>query len=323
VTVTIDENVVVVGGGGTTDVLNVNGSLGAGLVAATAFETINFTTVGQAAAVIAPVGAVTINSSINQTGTITLAAATTAANATAGNVTFVDSTNATARTFTNSGAGLMTVTLAADTATVDTIANTGTGRVTVNQADSTGITTVTLSANAAADTLSYANGTGGTTGVGSTVAANRVVVASGWNAATDLIVLDLDGTTAGTTTGLVAAAQSIAAVPTAAQTFTTTAAGGSDLLVLAFDVGGVASVLDGVLDGTALLNNFGGQTLSVSATGNTGYLLAYDNSDAFLYSLTEGVDADALVAATDIALIGVFRGVALGTIPAANITVGT
>jgi len=85
------------------------------------------------------------------------------------------------------------------------------------------------------------------------------------------------------------------------------------VLELDFDAGGVNLVLAGVTDGTALLAALGG-TLDVTATTNAGYIVAYDNGSAYVYAVTEGVDAGVAVAAADIALIGVLNSVAVGTI---------
>ena len=50
--------------------------------------------------------------------------------------------------------------------------------------------------------------------------------------------------------------------------------------------------------------------------GNAGYLIAYDNGNAYLYAYTA---AGTTLVASDLALIGVYNGVAAGAIGAANL----
>jgi hypothetical protein len=308
----------VVGTSAATDTLTVAADLtsgGAAKLAASAFETVTVTvaqTVGNAMTIQA--SATTLN--VGVAGTYVVGAGITATNVTAGSPTITDDNTATAETFINSGTGVMTVTLVAETAaTADTIANTGTGRVTIGAAANTGVLTVNLNANSAVDTIGLNDGANT---VGLVAAANRVVISN--FGSTDLITLDIDQTTAGTAAGSNAVLQSVAAVPANNVTFGTAAA---DVLVLSFDVGGSTEVLAGVLNGAALLANFGGVTLSVSADTNKGYILAYDNGNAYIYAVTEGAaDNDAAVAAGDIALIGVINGAAVGSITAANLPLG-
>jgi hypothetical protein len=317
--VTIATNAPVVGTSAATDTLTVAADLtsgGAAKLAASAFETVTVTvaqTVGNAMTIQA--SATTLN--VGVAGTYVVGAGITATNVTAGSPTITDDNKATAETFINSGTGLMTVTLVAETAaTADTIANTGTGRVTIGAAANTGVLTVNLNANSAVDTINL-NDTAANA-LGLVAAANRVVISN--FGSTDLITLDTKQTTAGTAAGSNAVLQSVAAVPAANVTFGTAAA---DVLVLSFDVGGSTEVLAGVLNGAALLANFGGFTLSVTATTNKGYILAYDNGNAYIYAVTEGAaDNDAAVAADDIALIGVINGAAVGSITAANLPLG-
>jgi len=237
-----------------------------------------------------------------------MGAATTAATLTgSGAATFTDSTDNLAQTFTNSGTGVMTVNLAANTAN-DTIVNSSTGRVVINQAASTGVTTVTLSTNSAVDNINYANG-GALVGVGTTTAANRVVV-TGFGS-NDTITLDIDQTSPTTVAGAAAVQQAIAT--NAAVTFNTT----SDVKQLAFDMGGAVDLLSGVLDGTGVIAGMG--AITTTAT-NAGYLIAYDNGNAYLYAYTA---AGTTLVASDIALIGVFNGVAIGAIGGTNLVLGT
>jgi hypothetical protein len=104
--------------------------------------------------------------------------------------------------------------------------------------------------------------------------------------------------------------QTLTSAPTSAVTYTTATA---NVLELAFDLtgNGTANDLDSHTDGTGLLASLG-QTLSVSADTDTGYLVAYQDGKAYLYRVAESADAGAEVAAADIALVGVFNGIAVG-----------
>jgi hypothetical protein len=130
-----------------------------------------------------------------------------------------------------------------------------------------------------------------------------------------LEMADADATTAfGVTSG---AMQTITSLPAAALNFNTAAA---NVLELSFELPGNGGSNDldvAGLDGTALLGALG-QTLSVSATTNAGYIIAYQENKAYLYHLVEGVDGDPNVAAADIALVGRFDNVGLGTFDATN-----
>ena len=71
------------------------------------------------------------------------------------------------------------------------------------------------------------------------------------------------------------------------------------------------------VDGTALLASLG-QTLAITATTNTGFIVAYQAGNAYIYHAVEGGDGDANFAAVDIALVGVLNGVAVGALVADN-----
>ena len=302
VTVTADQNFLVEGGASTTaDVLNYTAT-GAGTMLATAFEIVNFTTAAQASAVVAPVGAITINTAVDQAG-LTIADATTALNVTgAADATIVDvSTASKSVTATNSGSGTMIVTLTADTAAADTVVNTGTGNVTVNHLASSGLVTLTLNANSAVDTINYSEGS---TAVGVTAATDRVTV-TGFGS-NDIIKLDDTQTTAGSNTIQVVSAAGAVTMA-------------NNVISYSFEMGGSTGVLAGVLDGTALLANAGGAI--TATTGDDGYIIAYDAGNAYLYSVIEANDTT--VDAGEIALIGVFEGIAVGGIANANLAYGT
>jgi hypothetical protein len=112
--------------------------------------------------------------------------------------------------------------------------------------------------------------------------------------------------------------QTITSAPTSAVTFITAA---NNVLELAFELrgNGEPNDLDTVagLDGTALLAALG-QTVSVSATTNAGYIIAYQENKAYVYHLVEGADGDADLAAADIALVGRFDNVGVGAFDATS-----
>jgi len=307
VTATIDENVAVVGGQGSADVLNVTGSLGAVTMASSAFETVNLTTTAQASAVTLGTGVVTVNSSLTQTGAITLVSGTTAANATAGNITYVDTnTAANTTTFTNSGSGAMTVTMTGDTNAADTVVNSGTGTITLNQKVGSGVTTLTLNANSAVDTINFSDGTTASAGV--LAAADRVVV-TGFNTAGDLIKLDVEQTTVATA----AAAAPVVSVISAAGNVTWASAT-ADVIIFNYDQAGTTEVLSADLTGAALIFNVG--TITAANSTDETYVVAYDNSKAYIYQFT--ASADTTVTAAKMALIGVINGAEVGSLGASD-----
>jgi hypothetical protein len=112
--------------------------------------------------------------------------------------------------------------------------------------------------------------------------------------------------------------QTVTSAPTSTLTFTTATA---NVLELSFDLAGNGGANDldtaAGLDGTALLAALA-QTVAVSATTNAGYIVAYQGGNAYLYQATEGADAGADLAAADLALVGVFNGVAVGAFDATN-----
>jgi hypothetical protein len=131
-----------------------------------------------------------------------------------------------------------------------------------------------------------------------------------------LEMADADATTAFSATS--GKMQTTTAVPSAAGTFNTAT---NNILELAFELPGNSGPNDldtpAALDGTALLAALG-QTLSVSASANAGYVIAYQENKAYLYHLVEGIDPDAAVAAADLALVGRFDNVAVGAFDATN-----
>jgi hypothetical protein len=107
--------------------------------------------------------------------------------------------------------------------------------------------------------------------------------------------------------------QVVSANPGGTLTFNTAA---SEVLELAYNFATVGDISTAT-NGGALLAGLGG-VLSVAATTNKGYVIAYQGGNAYLYYVVEGADGDAAVAAGDIALIGVFNGVAVGDLSTAN-----
>jgi hypothetical protein len=251
------------------------------------------------------------------------------------------------------GGGNVNITTGALALNVNTIINASgeTGTVTINAAAATtnGVALVgsltkanTLTGTALADSLSggSANDTfKGANGVdsinvsqggddiinieGIVAAANRDTV-TGFGAGTfttgsgndRLEVSDADVTFAfGAASGTF---QVITSAPTSTTTFTTATA---NVLELAFDLAGNggANDLDNAagLDGTALLAALA-QTVAVSADQNKGYIVAYQGGNAYLYYAAESADAGADLAAADLALVGVFNGVAVGAFDATN-----
>jgi hypothetical protein len=111
--------------------------------------------------------------------------------------------------------------------------------------------------------------------------------------------------------------QTITSAPSSTTTFTTVSA---NVLELAFEFpggNGGATDLDDATNGDELIAGLA-QTLAVSADTDAGYILAYQDSRAYLYRVEEGADVGADVAAADIALVGRFDAVAVGAFDASN-----
>jgi hypothetical protein len=192
--------------------------------------------------------------------------------------------------------------MANDTSTADTVTVTGTGATTVNQVTNAGVTTINLNATGTAvDTINQP----------AVLAAHRVIVNNFDAAAEDRIGLLAANTTAGTGAGASAAVVQVVSAA-GAVTFANT----NDVLLLNFDLGGATEVLAGDLTGASLLTNLGG-ALSITATTNKGYIGAFDNGNFYLYYVEEALGGgvgNTTVDAADIILVGVFNGVAVGTI---------
>ena len=303
------------------DTVNVNVALTAatGILSLAAGGTVNVgANIGNMNATAATyqfVGATTLNFTTAQTGVIIEDGANVTSTASAGGA-FTLGTGG--QTFTSSGTAVTTVTGAAgnDTITVTStgahviIGDAGDDTVTISSvAASTitggaGIDTITITANTAVDRIVV-----NTNAIGTAAAARDVV--TGFSATNDVIALAITATTVGTTVGNPPVVQAVAG--TGALVLANT----SDIVVLGFDMGGTTSVLAGTLDGAALIANLGGAlTSTAAAAGDVGYILAYDNGTAFLYSFTN--DATAAIVAADVALIGTFNGVAVSALGVAN-----
>ena len=232
---------------------------------------LDFTTVAQTGGDTLPVGNVTVNASVAVAAASTISATTTAVNTSnaTGAAIFTDSTTAIGTTFTHTGAGTATYNMAADTANIAVPVTGSTGVVTVNQVVNAGVTTITLSSTDTADVIGLA-------GTGITAALDRVVVNNFDPSGEDKIGLDVDNTTVGT------AAAAAAIVATGADLANTTG-----VTILNYDMGGTTEVLAGDLTGASLLTNLGG-ALSVTATTNKAYIIAFDNGNAYLYHFVEG-----------------------------------
>lgn len=192
----------------------------------------------------------------------------------------------------------------------DTIEATGTGAVTVNQFVSGGgnTTIIKLKAdNAVVDTINLAE-TGSGSGV---VTSDNSFNVTGFNTAQDIIKLDANATSATASGGVVAKVVNAAGAVTIDAT--------NDLVVLNFDMGGTAEVLKGDNTGANLLANLGG-ALSFSGGSGSAYLVAHDNDVAYIYHVNDATTAG--VEASEIKLIGVINGAALGSISQTDFSFG-
>lgn len=312
VTVTTDKLIAsMTAGTNTADQVNVTANLGAATLNTTGFEVINVTTTQTGLTVSNDVTKIIANAGgtfTAGTGGDAFETSGTAAftlNGAAGNDTVAHTGTATV-TYTSNG-GNDTVTLSSSGgvtytggAGIDTVTSTGTG--VVNFTGAGGLDVVTLSTGASADLIHF-DGAGN----GVTAAADRDTITN-FNVGADKLVLDVDQTTAGTGAGN-AVIQAVNAAGNV--TFSNTA----DVVALSFEMGGNTAVLDGVLDGTALLANLGAVTV---VANDKGYIVAYDAGNAYVYSYTDGGNTS--LAASEIALIGVINGISVGSLGAAQLT---
>jgi len=230
-------------------------------------------------------------------------------------VTFLSAnTTATANVTITGGAGNDTLT---GNAARDTITG-GEGADTISGA--AGNDTIILTeTTAAADTVVFA----------ATATANGIDTITGFaaGAGADIVSLVAAATTAGTTSG---------AAAFAASTNTTLTAGAvafalTDAPTNTNDVIEITAILSsfgnlsaaGVVDGAELLRALSSTNVaagSITAEANSNfYLVAYQGGNAFLYQVNN--DMTAAVVAGEIALVGVFNGVAHGAFAAGDFTI--
>lgn len=130
----------------------------------------------------------------------------------------------------------------------------------------------------------------------------------------DQLVISAGNTTATTAAAATVALQEVSS-NTGNITFNTAA---NDVLELNFNIAG--TTLAGATDGSALLAAVG--NLSVSADANKGYVVAYQGGNAYVYYVSEaanaGAEADNVLSAADVALVGVVNGAAVGSFEASN-----
>ena len=208
----------------------------------------------------------------------------------------------------------------------------------------------TLTGNAARDTITGGEGADTISGA----AGNDTIILTETTAAADTVVFALTAAANGIDTitgfaagtgadivGLVAAATSAttaggAAAAFAASTNTTLTAGAvafalTDAPTNTNDVIEITAILSsfgnlsaaGVVDGAELLRALSSTNVaagSITSEANSNfYLVAYQGGNAFLYQVTNG--ADTTVVAGEIALVGVFNGVAHGAFAAGDFTI--
>ncbi|MEC4723575.1 hypothetical protein RY831_31025 [Noviherbaspirillum sp. CPCC 100848] len=210
------------------------------------------------------------------------------------------------------GAANFTTTAAGTNATIDGSAATGKLTLTGEAGNNTiigGSADDVLTGGDGIDTIDLSKGGQDRVVIAATAAANRDVV-KGFTAGTGGDILDIN-MTLGT-----AALASVTGTGTA---FTITATNA----ITAFNFAATNNSADlgkvGVVDGTELLKgiaNAGSTITSLTVTAaDTGYLLAYSGTNAYLYYYSS---ADASLVASEIALVGVVEGVATGSLVAGN-----
>ncbi len=211
-------------------------------------------------------------------------------------------------TFSSSGTAANIVTGGTGNDTI-TFANTlGNTLNTIVFGTASGLDTITFnSTNGVADTIGLNDGAGT---VGLALATDRFTV-NGFNATHDIIRLDTVQTTAATAAAATPVVQAVSAAGALLLS-----SGTADVTVLNFDMGGSTAVLAGVTNGAALLANLGGTLTAAAGNADDGYIIAYDNGNAYLYAYTNATSAGVLAA--EIALIGTINGLATGALGVAN-----
>jgi len=306
VTVTVDELIpLMTAGTNVADQVNVTANLGAATLNTAAFEVINVTATQTGLTVSNSVTTVTANAG----GTFVLGTGGDTFNS-SGAAAYVVTGSTGADIFNHSGSGTITVNTGG--AGTNAINASGTGAVTVNEGLAGGISTIALNAaNAAVDNIRLADGAGT---VGVATSADRFTV-TGFNTAQDTITLDVNQTTVATAAGNPLVIQTVGAAGAVLLASTTT-----DLTILNYDMGGSTEVLNADLTGANLLANLGGAMTAGAGNADDGYILAYDNGNAYLYAYTNATSAGVLAA--EIALVGVVNGAAIGSLGSADFVLG-
>lgn len=251
--------------------------------------TINISSTGANDAVIDL--AAPVDNTVNNIGTLT-AAANATVNLTGDAATHIGgSTNGV-----NLQAGAFTGTLVAQGSASDDILVGGSGKTVFIGAN--GIDNIDISKSGAGDIIDLQ---------GIVALANRDVI-TGFQAGSsgDLVrIADAQTTKAGTSVAWQEVTSNSGIV-----NFNTAA---NDVLEIGFNIAG-SGLADAANSGDNLLTAVG--TLNVSANGDVGYVVAYQGGNAYLYHANAG--GDSVVDAGELALVGVFNGVALGAFDAAN-----
>jgi hypothetical protein len=129
----------------------------------------------------------------------------------------------------------------------------------------------------------------------------------------DVIQIGADETAAGTADTAAAAEHVIGAV---AATHT---ANDVDIVEFAFEsVVDLSTATDGAQLLKGISNSTNAATFNVDTDDDALYVVAYSGGDAYLYYASESNDAGVALAAADIALVGIIKGVAVGSLSAAN-----
>ncbi len=233
-------------------------------------------------------------SEADETFTLTL---TNPSNGTLGPVTSVATTltdTLTASTTTVLPAGVENLTLTGASA-IDGTGNANSNRLVGNDASNT------LKGGGGLDTLTGGNGNDRLDLSGISASGNRNTITD-WTVGDTVLLSDSLTTRAGTGTPITATVSQATSV--------TLNTGATDLFLLNFNNTESDVDLGASLDGAALLDGLSSNpktdkaTLNASAAKGQGYMLAYDNGNAYLYSFHSG--SNKAIAANEIALIGIF-----------------
>ncbi|MFS6826983.1 Calx-beta domain-containing protein [Cyanobium sp. ATX-6F1] len=234
--------------------------------------------------------------------TLSLSAPTNAALGTPSSVTTTLTDTLVATSTTTLAAGIENLSLSGNAA-IDGTGNSGANVITGN------IAANLLKGGGGLDTLTGLDGTDSFDLSGISSAANRCTI-------TDFNLDPVTGETIRLSDSLTSRSGSSASLASISGATTSynlnTGPTGSDIFAFNFDS---SATLAGVTNGTALLDGLigsGSATLKTSTRGGKGYLLAYDNDNAFLYAFNAGggnSTNSTTVSANEIALIGTFDNI--------------